>query len=149
MLKALLYAFDAKKHRFTIEVNGVDYTFKFVDGVGKNFRVAETNRLVANTYKGFRDRLGVTGGSHDANTLVTEIRKAAKHLEAQAYQLKREVTTQIIEQNNSTFMTWKHDETQYAAMPLSATLQDLLAPEPTAYGATRETAIDNLPKTIS
>lgn len=72
-----LYSYDPNTSRFTMEVAGNDYTFSYdiEKATGKNFK-DESGKLIARTYKGFRDSLGIAPSSYTAQLLVNEIKKA-------------------------------------------------------------------------
>lgn len=74
-----VYAYNPETKRFTMEFQGNVYHFIYdLDKASMMGSWDESGKPIARTYKGFRTRIGVVGGSALANQLVTTIRQAAR-----------------------------------------------------------------------
>lgn len=79
----LLYGQKPWTNIFLLQVNGQEYSFEssINPHTEKNFR-DETGKLIAKTYKGFRDRVGIPASSDLSTKLREELTKAYRILES-------------------------------------------------------------------
>lgn len=69
-----VYGYNPKTKQFKIEIDGQSYSYSFqLEGcISSNFRDSQ-GKLIARGYKGFRNKLGVVGGSARANELCVAL----------------------------------------------------------------------------
>lgn len=71
-----VYAYNPTNERYTMDVNGTDYYFTYDH---KQYTVLNSwdanGKLIARSYKGFRNKLGIQGSSPNASKLMDALKQ--------------------------------------------------------------------------